>query len=162
MKRTSYYRRRRMLLAYIFFLLLLSVAILLMPFGNNVNEESSVLMYISGFLFWIGMIGTIGMVVYINLSRRRSLVFKELYPELRRFGLIHFFQNRHALIADIVMFATLIVFIITKLLIDSLVLQFVLIACFVFSFGLHCMMNGTNYVYINHKGRRLGNYEYKN
>lgn len=154
MRRSSYLRRQRKFALYIVFLLILAVSIVLMPIGTEQKEKSIIPLVISGVLFWIGLLGTIGMAVNINMSRRASPVFEKLYPNLRQFGLIHFFQNRPALIADVAMFVSITVFAVVRFLNASNIWQFTFIALIVFTFGMHCMLNGINYIYVKYRARR--------
>lgn len=151
MKRSSRLQRRRLWSFYIQFLGILSVSFLLMPFGNLMREKSPILLYLSGALLWAGMIGTAWASVQINLSRRKSSYFAKMQPHLRRFGPVHFFQNVYAGVADAVMFLSLIALILTKVLWDNQIAQFISLSFLVFSFGMHCMLNGVNYIYITHQ-----------
>lgn len=147
-------RRKRMLGMYIVFLLILTLGIVLMPIGSTVKEKTMVIMYVSGVFFWIGIAGTIYMALKINSCRKNSYRFNEQAGNEKQFGLIHFFQNREAKIIDVVMFVSIIGFIITKICTSELIISFILLALFVFSFGMHCMLNGINYRYLKYKVRR--------
>lgn len=156
--RAQYYRRqqrKRMLYLYAAFLAVLSVSVLLMPFGIKMADKSMILTYISGSMFWIGLLGTIAMAVHITLSRRRSKGFEQVYPNHKRLGLIHFFQNTEAFICDVLMFISLIGFIITRIWVGTTIWPFIFLSILIFSFGMHCMLNGSNYTYINYKIRRV-------
>ena len=153
-ERNSYRIRQRKFLLFVAFLFALSAAVILMPVGVGFKETSIVPLIVAGALFWIGLIGTIWTAISINVSRRASSTFNELYPNLRRFGLIHFFQNRPAMLVDIALFASIIMLIVFKLLGMSNTWLFVAIALIVFTFGMHCMLNGINYIYVNYRSRR--------
>lgn len=156
--RAQHYRRqqrKRMLYLYTAFLVVLSVSVFMMPFGIKMADESMILTYISGILFWIGLIGTIAMAVYITYSRCRSKGFHQVYPNHKRLGLIHFFQNTEAFICDVLMFISLIGFIITRIWVGTTIWPFIFLSILIFSFGMHCMLNGSNYTYINYKIRRV-------
>jgi len=147
-------QRRQWFLLYITFLFLLSEAILFMPFANERKETSPTMLYIAGATFWFGLLGVIVMALVINSARKRSQRFNKLYPGLKQLGVVHFFRNKPAVIADLVMFVSIIGFIIATSLRAKLLLSFLLLAISVFSFGMHCMLNGINYKYINHKAGR--------
>ncbi len=151
---SSRLRRKRMFNFYTLFLILCSLAIILMPIVSTENEKLKIFIALDGILFWIGTIGTILMALKINKCRKNSSRFNQMYPKLKRVGLIHFFQNTEAFIADIVMFVSVIGFILVKILTDNLIVTFIFLGAFVFAFGMHCMLNGTNYVYINYRVRR--------
>ena len=154
MMKNSCRERQKKFILFIVFLFFLSASIALMPFGTAWREKSMVPLIVAGALFWIGLIGTIGMAVRINMSRRASRNFREAYPDFRKLGLIHFFQNKPAIVFDIALFASLIWFIVAKLLNLSDGMQFAAMALIVFAFGMHCMLNGINYIYINYHVRR--------
>ena len=147
-------RRKEMLNFFIFYLSLLSLAIALMPAGNALKGSTKILMYCSGTGSWIGLIGTIYMALRINHNRKGSYRFHELNGDQKQLGLTHFFKNREAIIIDSLMFISIISVIIVKLCNAGLQLLFVFFALFVFSFGMHCMLNGINYKYLKYKVRR--------
>lgn len=146
-------RRKRMIWLYTAFLFIWSLSIALMPLGSMMKESSRLPMYISGVVFWIGLAGTVGMIIRINYCRKNSYGFNEQFPQLKQFGLIHFFQNKIATIADIAMFVSIIGIIASRFVTDNLFSVFLFIAIFLFAFGMHCMLNGANYRYIKYKIR---------
>ena len=139
---------------FVVFLLVLSASFLLMPFSMSIDGAINPLIYFSGACFWIGLIGTIGFAISINTLRKSDKEFQENYANTKRIGIIQFFTNKSAMIADIVMIISLIVLIIVRVLKGNIILSFILIALFVFSFGMHCMLNGINYIYINDSRRK--------
>lgn len=149
--RSSRKIRRRRLVLYTAFLFMLSEAILFMPFASERKETSPTMLYISGATFWVGLLGVIIMAFVINAARKHSPRFNKMYPGRKQFGFVHFFQNKPAVIADLVMFASIIGFIITMSLRIKQVFSFLFLAVFVFSFGMHCMLNGINYIYTNYR-----------
>ena len=151
--RASQKRRKRMLIPYVAFLAIWSIAILLMPFASMKKEATQIPMFISGGGFWIGLIGTVAVAVMINNARKRSDRLGKKRPEMKQLGLISFFKNREAKIADIVMFVSIICFIVTRICTDNIYWLFIFLASFVFSFGMHCMLNGKNYIYLNQEVR---------
>lgn len=136
------------------FLLLLSVSIVLMPFSVSLEAKTYLPIYLTGSLFWVGLIGTIVTAINVNKSRKHSRSFNEKYPDLKQLGVIHFFKNTPAKITDILMAISAVGFIVFRLFSDNIVLQFIIIALFVFLFGMHCMLNGINYIYLNYNSRR--------
>lgn len=147
-------RRKQMLWLFTGFLAALAFGIFLMPIGSLNKDRTIIPMYVSGILFWIGIIGTVVMAFRINRSRKISYRFNEQYGNLKQFGLIHFFQNQEAVIIDIGMFVSIIAFIIAKICTRNLIVSFIFLALFVFTFGMHCMLNGINYRYLKYKVRR--------
>lgn len=142
-----------MLCFYALSLAVLSISVLFMPLGVKMADRTMMFTYISGIMFWMGLIGTIAMAFYISYSRRKSLEFAKIYPKHRRLGLIHFCQNKRAFICDAMMFISLIGFIITRILVEMSIWPYIFLSVLIFSFGMHCMLNGSNYTYINYKIR---------
>lgn len=148
--KTSIEQQTQMLYVFIGFLFLCALAVAFMPVGNEMKDKTMVIMYCSGAVFWIGLIGTILMALKINSRRKTSYRFNEAFGNQKQLGLIHFFQNRQALIVDIAMIISIIALIIAKGCYANLQVVYVIIAVFIFSFGMHCMLNGVNYKYINY------------
>ncbi len=149
-------RRKNMMLLYTVFLGVLSAAFCLMPIGSSMKDETMMYLYIAGVEFWLGLVGTIVMALKINKRRKISYRFNEQYSKHKQFGLVHFFQNTEATIADVIMFISIVGLIIAKIWISEIIVFFVFLAVFIFSFGMHCMLNGINYKYIKYKVRRNG------
>lgn len=152
--RASQRRKKRQFILYIVFLLIWSIAILLMPFASVYKEVTKILLVVSGGGVWIGLLGTVTMAVKINKARKRSYRFREKYPASKHLGLISFFKNKEAGIADIGMFVSIAGFIVTRICSDNIYWLFIFLALFVFTFGMHCMLNGMNYIYLNQGVRR--------
>lgn len=146
-------KRKRQFSFYVIFLFVLAVSIILMPISSSMKETARIWLILNGFLFWTGILGTVFMAFRINHCRKKNDSFKQMYPNLKRLGFIHFFQNKPAIIFDITMFISIIGFILTKIFVEELILPFAFLALFVFSFGMHCMLNGIGYLYINYKVR---------
>lgn len=147
-------QRKRMLYLYMLFLAVISLSVLLMPIGVKTAESTMLVTYISGVLFWVGLVGTAFMAVFITYSRHHSRGFKNNYPHLRRLGIIHFFQNTPSIVCDIVMFVSLVCFAVARIWFGRTFYPFLFLSILIFSFGMHCMLNGSNYIYINYQTRR--------
>lgn len=143
-----------MLYCYVLFLLVLSIAVLLMPLGANGENPNNVFTYLSGGIFWLGFIGVIVTSIYITVSKNKDKDFKKTYTKRRKFGLTHFFQNKYAFVCDVFLFVSIIAFLITSIFLGTTILPFLFLSLLIFSFGMHCMLNGSNYIYINYKVRR--------
>lgn len=144
----SMWRRKEMMILYSSFLFLISLSIVLMPIANDVKSKSYILLYFAGACFWIGLVGVVYMLLKINRKRRDNYRFNESFNNQKQLGIIHFFQNTEALITDVIMFMSLVGFVITKIFSSNLYISFIISAVFIFSFGMHCMLNGTNYKYL--------------
>ncbi len=149
--KTSRIGGKCMFILYSLFLLMLSVSLLLMPMSDPVESESRVLQIISGGLFWLGLIGTVTAAVLMSRSCKKASHSGK--DEVKGIGLIRFFKNTEALAADIVMFVAALSFIISRICTDELLLPFIFLSIFVFSFGMHCMLNGKNYISFKNKNK---------
>lgn len=143
-------QRRQMMHLFTGFLFLCALAIALMPLGNSMKDKTMLIMYCSGAAFWVGLLGTIYMVLKINRVRKGNHRFNEFFGNRKQLGLIHFFQNTKAMIADMAMIVSIIALVIAVLCRANLQVIYFIISMFVFTFGMHCMLNGMNYKYINY------------
>lgn len=140
--------KKRLLSVYILFLALLSLSISVMPFAVRLSDKIMLLSYLSGIMFWSGLTGTIVSAAVITRSKRKSRQFSKENPECRKIGIIHFFQNRTAAVYDILMGIVFAGLVITCVLLPTSSVPLVFLSLFIFSFGMHCMLNGSNYIYI--------------
>ena len=141
-------RQRRLFYLYLGCMLVCAFTIALMPVASLLAEEKRVFLILDGMFFWLGIAGALASCVLINRKRKGSMAFTGRYPKLKRLGLIHFFQNRAALIADIAMFVLTAGIVIVRIITDNVFILFPLLAGIVFAFGMHCMLNGINYIYL--------------
>lgn len=100
--------------------------------------------------FWAGLIIGYALLIKLNINRRASAVkIGRFKTGGCQFGIFKFFRNKEATVADIVMMLSLISFIIFRILDDvSVYLDLTVIALLIYSFHLHCILNGQNYRYI--------------
>lgn len=134
-------RKKAMLWRYIGFLALLSVCIAAMAFTSG----HKIPIYIVGGGFWLGLLGTLVMALRINSRRKASPTFQNARQGI---GLIRFFSNKWAKIMDTLLIVSVVGFALANVLDWPLPVYFGLFALTVFSFGMHCMLNGSNYQYI--------------
>ena len=136
----------------IFSFLLLSISFLLMPLGSELpSERISGYTLVSGLMFWISII--VGIAAQCVLAHRRKAWFEihrvRKVKATQRIGLISFFKNAYAAIADIVAIVSLIGLIIAMVVTQGIgYICYVLIALFTFSFSMHCILNGRIYHYV--------------
>ena len=154
MRYNNYSLRRKRFTLYILFLFIFSASFLIMPFGIGADGSVNALLYIAGICFWIGLIGIVAAFLSINSLRKSDTEFQEKYKGYRQIGIINFLKNPYACIADGLMIISLVVLIIVRLLVNNNILTMVFVSLFVFTFGMHCMLNGINYIYINDRRRK--------
>lgn len=133
---------------FVLFMAIISVSILMMPF--TVNDDALIPPWISGLLFWVGLAGVAVSTIVISRDRKSSRAFRKQIKRQKQLGLTHFFQNKFALVFDIIMFISIVTFILLSIIGNSYYLQFIFLSIFIFSFGMHCMLNGMNFIYIKY------------
>lgn len=151
---SSLRRRQRMKYAFIGSLFLMSLSIAFMPIASKYRDTNILSTVFTGLTFWVGLIGSILIMIWINQRRKKDSCFNKLHPNAKQLGVVHFFQNKSAACADTAMFVALLGLIITKLTADSIIVPFMFLAAFVFLFGMHCMLNGICYKYLNYRIKR--------
>lgn len=159
MKRKNYKVKRTLFAFNIFFLVTLSVSVLLMPYNSKTDGVTDVKI-LTGAMFWLGLIGTVFFAGLINYFRRKDTLFNRAAEKYKRFALIHFFQNFPAKIFDSLLIFSLAGFLLSLILSFPLPVKFIFLSAIIFSFGMHCMLNGINFVYvINKRIRRVKRHE---
>lgn len=128
---------------------ILAISFMLMPVDG--------LSFVPGMLFWGGLL--IGVVLQIILeARRRSLfamynVKRETMQKVRN-GLLSFKSNSLASVADVFLIisavATILAFIFTK---GTGYLCYVCLSVLVFSFCMHCILNGRIYIFVKNQNK---------
>ncbi len=128
------------------FLLTLCASFLIMPFdGEKYTIAAGITFYTSLLMLFI----TQGVLAY----RRREWCKKHRIRHSREhIGLISFFKNPYAVIADIFAVLSLIALVLSLVLTHGLGdICFAFTAVFVFSFGTHCIFNGKIFTYIAYR-----------
>lgn len=149
----SYKHKKILQILYIVFLSVLSLSFFLMPFGMYSEEQTPLLLYLAGICFWVGLIGVVVTAVTVHIKRTGSARLLKGRAAVKQMGIFSFFQNPFATVADCVMFLSIGGFVIFKCFTDLYVATFILCALFVFSFGMHCFLNGINYKFLNSKDK---------
>ena len=143
----------------IFFFLMLSISFLLMPLGSETPTENiSAYTMIAGLMFWISII--MGIVTQCVLAhRRRSWHVIHRIRKVRatqKVGLISFFKNSYATVADAVTILSLIGLVIAMIATQGTgYICYVLVSLFVFSFSMHCILNGKVFYHIINQNKML-------
>lgn len=133
--------------------LLMSFSFLLMPI-DFATKGLQIVNILIGIMFWLFLL--IGIITQVALTQKRKKWFKKhhlkQYRLKMRVGVISFFQNTLGCIADIISAVSLIALIITAVLTDAAgFMCYVFLELFVFSFIMHCILNGKNYYFITNK-----------
>ncbi len=136
---------------------LMACSFLLMP----INFETTNLQFMSycvGIMFWVFLI--LGIVSQIILAKQRKNWF--IRNRIRRFrtksksGVIAFVQNLPATIADITLVISIIALIVSIVLTNAMGYAcYIFMALLVFSFCMHCILNGKIYYYLTNQSSIL-------
>lgn len=133
---------------YAAFLLLLAISFLLMPAASARPEQSLALTLIVGATFWIGLIGTVVTAVRLRSFGKKQTAKTSSAQLTRKKGIIRFFQNREAIVADIVTLLSLLGGIPVWILASHSYWGFVFLSLLVLAFGARCVLNGHDYNYM--------------
>lgn len=130
---------------------------LLMPIDFR-TTKLQFMSYCVGIMFWIFMI--LGIVSQIILAKQRKNWF--IKNRIRRFrtksklGVIAFMQNLPATIADITLVVSIIALIVSIVLTNAMGYAcYIFMALLVFSFCMHCILNGKIYYYLTNQSTIL-------
>lgn len=129
------------LLASVICFFLMSVDFLIMPISNNIEKDMRWFEILTGILFWLPLIAGIVLQVILSLNYKKN-INKDM-ADNKLFGAISFFKNKIAAVFDVISVISLITFI-AMLIFTSATSYFcyILISLFVFSFCMHCILNG--------------------
>ena len=138
---------KALLIMSVFSFFIMSADFLIMPIGNTVTEVSMKWFNIlTGTLFWGALI--CGIVLYILYSNECKKQYKNIkgkrdFYNKKRFGLISFFSNRYAVISDVGLFISILLFAILMIFSDrTSYLCYVAIMLSALFLALHCIFNG--------------------
>lgn len=127
-------KSKKMILAQIISFAISSLMICLSPICSYDEEKAKMIMsIIISVFFWIGLI--VGIIFNILLSKDNKLLKGKM-------GIISFFKNKAAIIFDILFVISLILSLIVVVSKTALAIGSVAIAICIFSFEMHCVLNG--------------------
>ena len=143
----------------IFFFFMLAVSFLLMPLESETPTESlSIYTLVAGLMFWISIM--MGIVTQCVLAHRRKswhTIHRIKKARLsQRVGIISFFQNTYAAVADVFTILSILGLIIAMIVTQGMgYVCYILVCLFVFSFSMHCILNGKIFYYIINQDKIL-------
>ncbi len=135
----------------------LSASFLIMPLNSDITIGNlSIVALVSGLLFWASLV--CGIFTQIVISRRVKdwLAANRIRKSslIGRAGAISFFRNAYAVISDIVTIISLIGLLISMVLTHAVgYICYIFLAVFVFSFCMHCILNGNSFYIISNKDK---------
>ena len=134
-------KSKLLLLVSVACFLLMSVDFLIMPIANNIEKDMRWFEILTGILFWLPLI--IGVILQVVLSLNYKKNISKDMTDNKRFGAISFFKNKIAAVFDVISIISLITFIAMLIFTNATsYFCYILISLFVFSFCMHCILNG--------------------
>lgn len=138
-------------------LFIMSASFLLMPVAVNTTRHNQISVILVGMMFWIFALGGYVLLILANHERKQFAVKhkEELNEQNRRPGIIMFFSNIPAVVADTAIVCAVILLIIaqfTKL--KNTYFIYVMLFVLNFSLHMHCLFNGKIYLITKIKGKR--------
>lgn len=143
-------RNNRVLVCQIVSLAVLAASILAVYFVDLRSEEENyrTLLLVNGLVFWGSALLLIAFSVCLCHFRRGGKKNAQSFSA-KQLGLFRFFQNKPAAAADVLSLLSFAAFlwlaVIRK---ESGLAAFLSLSAWVLTFGLHCILNGVNYISI--------------
>lgn len=137
-----------LLFTSIMFMFLFSASFLLMPIASQRSlEGKSIVLLINGLWFWIT--GIIALILYMIINQNRKKQLRNINDiENTKSGIIQFFSNSWAKAVDCLFLVSLIGLIIFIIILPQSYFVFIFAFISVFTFLMHCVLNGKNFKYI--------------
>lgn len=105
---------------------------------------------IAGIAFWVMLIIAVAAQLMLCVSMRESIK-SDFSTKKRKIGLICFFSNRYAAVADLLMIVSAVILTVSFIFTDaSNYFNYIILSVFVFSFSMHCILNGRKFYYMIH------------
>lgn len=152
--------KKKLFIVQIIALGFLSLSVFIMPILGRIwlKTGSGLWLILNGILFWGSFFILLGSALRFGQLRKRSHFTTEKAAGCNQLGLIHFCQNPGAKLADTVMCLSLGGLIIVSIWAQGMqILVFFLLSVFIFSFGMHCLLNGAGYLYVKDSGAKSYN-----
>lgn len=127
-----------------------SLMIMLIPFADfNENALKKILAYFIGIGFWGFTI--YGYYLLLNAYKQKKKIEKDFPKRVKkqRLGIFNFFATKEGMLADIMCVISIVAFgIVTLFKIKIDLFTMVVISLLIFSFQMHCILNGENFLYM--------------
>ena len=102
----------------------------------------------TGAMFWITLAVSLLTTFVVSLFRKKYRKEKRIYKKTKP-GITSFFSNPVAKVADIAMIVFAVIFAVFAIFFSESYMLYVFFSLTIFSFFMHCVLNGENYKYIN-------------
>lgn len=135
-------------------MLLGSLCLLMIPSttAEKMEQGHSQLLLLMAGAFWLTTVLAYVFLFLFSRKRKKSDP-KQEKTGIARWGLLRFFSNRPAMLADLLMLASLVAFVVLELLSVEGMAVYVIFASFVLFLQLHGLLNGVNYRWLHRGGR---------
>lgn len=128
---------------------LLSASFLVMPYGSEQSlAGDNTFLILSGLLFWIPLVGACTCLLLVNRERKKQDKRKNKPRWFQTVGIIRFFTNKPAALADALWIGSLTGFIVFMAVNQTGYGVYVFLCLTVFTLQLHCVLNGENYKFV--------------
>ena len=105
---------------------------------------------IASIVFWVMLIIGIAAQIMLYIIMRESIK-SDFTTKKRKIGLICCFSNRYAAVADLLMIVSAVILTVSFIFTDaSNYFNYIILSVFVFSFSMHCILNGRKFYYMIH------------
>jgi hypothetical protein len=139
-------KQKKLLIVQIIMFLLSAISIALTSITTyDSTITRTVISIIIGSLFWLGIIG--GILTGFVLKNK----IKPNLQNGKKIGIVCFFKNKYSAIFDVLMLVSFVISVIEIVAKSDSVFAIIVIALFIFSFEMHCVLNGKIFEYINSK-----------
>lgn len=127
------------------FMLLMSTTFLIMPVAVDKAEQNRAIVVVVGLLFWLSALAGYGFVIAANYMRKKIMNMMSNSSSLHtgRMGLLSFFSNIYASVADTAMILSFVLFVAINFTeYKTSFLAYILLFLLIFSLHMHSMLNG--------------------
>lgn len=129
---------------------LLATSFLFMPLEN---EQLQIM---AGVMFWVFLIlGIVSQVLLAIWFRQACSKNKEWRIQKQRIGIFTIGKNKFSVVADIVLLISAVTFVVLMIFTRGTgYISYIVLTILVFSFSMHCVLNGKVYYYICERAKR--------
>lgn len=129
---------------------LLAASFLFMPLEN---EQLQIM---AGVMFWVFLIlGIVSQVLLAIWFRQACSKNKEWRIQKQRIGMFTIGKNKFSVVADIVLLISAVTFVVLMIFTRGTgYISYIVLTILVFSFSMHCVLNGKVYYYICERAKR--------
>jgi len=129
---------------------LLATSFLFMPLEN---EQLQIM---AGVMFWVFLIlGIVSQVLLAIWFRQACSKNKEWRIQKQKIGIFTIGKNKFSVVADIVLLISAVTFVVLMIFTRGTgYISYIVLTILVFSFSMHCVLNGKVYYYICERAKR--------